>query len=196
MKTNFMAASIAAMLMIILCGCDGLRFPVKQSQKQNAWLHNRTAQLTAERIKDEGTSEQLQQLSSLSEVQSRAFVYDYGLPKVFPPADNAEEILSQANRDITFGAITDSQLRPDVWDIADGTIELGIGLAGLFSGVFGVRIAAFLRQARTKSDALREIIYGNEAFKKINKDAVTAFKAAHRDQSPQTKKIVTEVKSL
>ncbi len=59
-----------------------------------------------------------------------------------------------------------------------------------------MRIAAFLRQARTKSDALREIIYGNEAFKKLNKDSVAAFKSAHRDQSPQTKKIVTEVKNL
>ena len=185
-----------AMLMIILCGCDGLRFPVKESQKQNAWLHNRTAQLTADKVKDEGASEQLQQLSSLSEVQSRAFVYDYGLPEVFPPAGSADQILSQANRDITFGAISDSQLRPDVWDIADGAIELGIGLAGLFGGVFGVRIAAFLRQAKTKSDALREIIYGNEAFKKLNKDSAAAFKSAHRDQSPQTKQIVTEVKNL
>ncbi len=188
--------STTAMLMIILCGCDSLRFPVKESQKQNAWLHNRTAQLTADKVKDEGASEQLQQLSSLSEVQSRAFVYDYGLPEVFPPAGSADQILSQANRDITFGAISDSQLRPDVWDIADGAIELGIGLAGLFGGVFGVRIAAFLRQARTKSDALREIIYGNEAFKKLNKDSVTAFKSAHRDQSTQTKQIVTEVKNL
>lgn len=188
--------SITAMLMIILCGCDGLRFPVKESQKQNAWLHNRTAQLTADKVKDEGASEQLQQLSSLSEVQSRAFVYDYGLPEMFPPAGTADQILSQANRDITFGAISDSQLRPDVWDIADGAIELGIGLAGLFGGVFGVRIAAFLRQARTKSDALREIIYGNEAFKKLNKDSVAAFKSAHRDQSTQTKQIVTEVKNL
>ena len=188
--------SITAILMIILCGCDGLRFSVKESQKQNAWLHNRTAQLTADKVKDEGASEQLQQLSSLSELQSRAFVYDYGLPKVFPSAGSADKILSQANRDITFGAISDSQLRPDVWDIADSAMELGIGLAGLFGGVFGVRIAVFLRQARTKSDALREIIYGNEAFKKLNKDSVAAFKSAHRDQSPQTKQIVTEVKNL
>ena len=188
--------SITAMLMIILCGCDGLRFSVKESQKQNAWLHNRTAQLTADKLKDEVTSEQLQQLSSLSETQSRAFVYDYGLPEVFPPAGSAEQILSQANSNTTFGAISDSQLRPDVWDIADGTIELGIGLAGLFGGVFGARITAFLRQAKTKSDALREIICGNEAFKKLNKDSVAAFKTAHRDQSPQTKQIVTEVKNL
>lgn len=188
--------SITAMLMIILCSCDGLRFSVKESQKQNAWLHNRTAQLTADKAKDEDTSEQLQQLSRLSEIQSRAFVYDYGLPEVFPPTDSAEETLSQANRDITFGAISDSQIRPDAWKIADGAIELGIGLAGLFGGIFGVRLAAFLRQARTKSDALREIIYGNEAFKKLNKDSIAAFKSAHRDQSLQTKQIVTEVKNL
>ena len=45
---------------------------------------------------------------------------------------------------------------------------MGIGIAALFGGVYGVRAAGFLKQAKEKSSALREIIEGNELFKKGN----------------------------
>ena len=43
----------------------------------------------------------------------------------------------------------------DTWDIADSALELGIAVAGLFGGVYGIKVAGFLKQARGKSDALR-----------------------------------------
>ncbi|MHC4541221.1 MAG: hypothetical protein ACYTEK_24660, partial [Planctomycetota bacterium] len=43
------AATVTLALMcLVLAGCDGLRFAPSQIQKQNAWLHTRTASLTAE----------------------------------------------------------------------------------------------------------------------------------------------------
>ncbi len=58
-----------------------------------------------------------------------------------------------------------------------------------------VRFAKFLHEAKAKSNALKEIVLGNEIFKKTNPDSAEAFKDAQRNQSPLTKQIVTEVKS-
>jgi len=45
------------MILILLCclsaGCDSLRFAPTEAQKQNAWLHNRTAIMAAENAKVE-----------------------------------------------------------------------------------------------------------------------------------------------
>ena len=143
----------------------------------------------------EDTSGQLQDLTTLSEVQSRAFVSDYGLPKEFPPAGSVEEILAESNQQLAKAASQQAGKRPDVWQITDSAIELGIGAAGLLGGVYGMRIARFLKQARDKSKALREIIGGNEIFKQQNTESKAAFKTAHNNQSPQTRQIVAEVKN-
>jgi len=70
--------------LVVLCvaaaGCEALRYAPGQEQKQNAWLHNRTALIAAQTAKDEDTSARLQALTGLCEVQSRAFMADYGLP--------------------------------------------------------------------------------------------------------------------
>ncbi|GAG26405.1 unnamed protein product, partial [marine sediment metagenome] len=54
-------------IMTIMCvmlglagGCDSLRFAPGESQKQNAWLHNRTATVAAETARSEKASEKLQ----------------------------------------------------------------------------------------------------------------------------------------
>jgi hypothetical protein len=78
--------------------------------------------------------------------------------------------------------------------VADSALELGIAVTGLFGGVFGVGAVRFLKDARTKSQALREIISGNELFKKQNPDNAAAFKSAHKNQSPQTRQIVAGMK--
>jgi len=64
---------ISACMCLLLAGCDSLRFAPSEAQKQNAWLHNRTAIVTAETAKAENTSPSLQALTQLGEVQSRAF---------------------------------------------------------------------------------------------------------------------------
>ena len=113
----------------------------------------------------------------------------------FPAADSADAILAESNQQIAHSALSEALQRPDAWDVADGAMDLGIGIAALFGGVYGVKVARFLKEARTKSKALREIIEGNELFKSEHADSAPAFKQAHKDQSPQTRRLVTEVKT-
>jgi len=179
----------------LLAGYDSLRFAPSEQQKQNAWLHNRTAIVTAETARAESTSEKLQALTGLSELQSQAFTSYFGLPKEFPKAASAEEILSQSNWQLANTAVQQSGDRPDAWQVADSAIELGIGICALLGGVYGTRAVGFLKDARVKSKALQEVIAGNELFKKNNQPQVAAFKESHRSQSPTTRQIVAEMKA-
>jgi hypothetical protein len=163
-------------------------------QKQNAWLHGRTTQVSAQAARDEGTSPKLQALTKLGELQSRAFVSYHGLPKELPKADTAEDILAESNVELAAAAIGDAGVRPDAWEVADSMLELGIGIAALLGGVYGTRAARFLKQARAKSKALKEIVEGNELFKRVNDQQAKAFKEAHRAQSHATKQIVAQLK--
>lgn len=193
-------ASMLLELCFLLTGCESLRFAPSEAQKQNAWLHNRTATVAAETARSENTSEKLQALTKLSETQSRAFVSYNGLPKEFPQAETAEDILAQSNWQLAQTALAESAERPDVWQLADSALELAIGICALLGGVYGTKAVKFLREAKTKSQALKEIIEGNELFKKQaallpnDKPAVLAFKEAHKDQSLETRQIVAEMK--
>jgi len=179
---------------LLLTGCEGLRFVPNQRQKQNAWLHNRTAMIATQTAKQEDTSPELQSLTELSELQSRAFTSYFGLPKEFPSAESADDILGQSNLQLAKGAFEDSAARPDTWEVVDAGMELGIGICALLGGVYGTRAVRFLKQAKAKSKALKEIIAGNELFKKNNQTNSDAFKQAHQNQSPQTRQLVTEMK--
>lgn len=179
----------------LLAGCESLRFAPNEAQKQNAWLHNRTAMVAAEATRSESTSEKLQALTQLSELQSRAFVYYYGLPKQFPRAETAEDILARSSFQLAQAALTESAQRPDAWQLADNVFELAIGVSALLGGVYGTRAMRFLKQARDKSKALQEIIQGNELFKEQNDAYTSAFKEAHKNQSSQTRQIVTQMKT-
>jgi hypothetical protein len=180
--------------MLFCIGCEGLRFGPSEKQKQNAWVHNRTAAIISQTAQNEQASEKLQALTDLSQTQSQAFVAYCGLPQELPKANTAEDILSESNKQLAETAITQSKQRPDAWDVADSTLELGIAIAGLFGGAGAVRFAKFLYEAKAKSNALKEIVLGNEIFKKTNPDSAEAFKDAHAKQSPLTRQIVTEAK--
>lgn len=180
---------------LLLAGCESLRFAPIETQKQNAWLHNRTATITSETAKSENASEQLQALTQLSELQSRAFISYNGLPKEFPQAETAEDILAQSNWQLSRTALAESAERPDAWQVADSALEVAIGICALLGGVYGTRAVRFLKDTQAKSKALREIIEGNELFKKQNESSVAAFKQAQRNQSPDTRQIVAEIKS-
>ena len=179
----------------LLSGCDSLRFAPSEAQKQNAWLHNRTTTIVADTARLENASEQLQALTQLSEIQSRAFSSHYGLPKEFPQAEIAEDVLTESNWQLARTALQQGAERPDAWEVADSMLELGIGICALLGGVYGTRAVGFLRQARTKSKALQEIIAGNELYKKHNESSASAFKQAHQNQSPQTRQIVVKMKA-
>lgn len=183
------------LICFLFAGCDSLRLAPAESQKQNAWLHNRTAMMAAQTAKAESTSEKLQALTQLSEVQSRAFSCYYGLPKEFPQAETAEDVLTESSWQLARTALQQGADRTDAWEVADSMLELGIGICALLGGVYGTRAVRFLREARTKSKALQEIIVGNELYKKHNESSASAFKQAHQNQSPQTRQIVAEMKT-
>jgi len=184
-----------AFVCLILGGCEQFRMAPSQSQKQNAWLHNRTTMIASQLAKDEGSSNNLQDLSNLSELQSRAFVSFCGLPEEFPKADTVEDILNGTGEQLATNAISDASQRPDMWNIADSSLELAIGICGLLGGVYGIKAAKFLKQTKAKTTALKEIIDGNELFKQQNAQATEAFKQAQTHQSPKTQQIVTEIKT-
>jgi len=186
---------IIVFTVMLMAGCDSLRLAPTEAQKQNAWLHNRTAQVTFETAKTEDASEKLQRLIKLSEIQSSAFTSYFGLPKEFPQAQTIDDILAESNFILAKGALAESAERPDAWQLADNVLELGIGICVLLGGVYGTKAVSFLRETRAKAQALREVIAGNELFKKQNQTQASAFKQAHQDQSPQTRQIVAQMKA-
>jgi len=192
-KMRKIILTLAAVL--ITSGCGQIRFAPSEEQKQNAWVHNRTAAIAAQTAKDEYASGKLQALTDLSRTQSKAFVAYCGLPEELPETETAEDVLSDSNKQLAATAIEQSQQRPDAWGVADSAMELGIAVAGLFGGLYATRIAKFLQQAKAKSNALKEIVLANEIFKKTNPDSAEVFKDAQRNQSPLTRQLVTECKT-
>ena len=186
---------VCVFICLLSVGCDSLRFAPTEEQKQNAWLHSRTTTIAADSARDENASEQLKALTQLSEVQSRAFSSYFGLPKEFPSSETAEDVLDKSNFQLARTAMQQGAERPDPWEVADSMLELGIGICALLGGVYGTKAVSFLRQAKTKSKALKEIITGNELFKKQNASSATAFKQAHQNQSAPTRQIVAEMKT-
>jgi hypothetical protein len=180
---------------IFVCGCGSLRFAPSQEQKANAWLHNRTAAAAAEAAKDEAASNKLQQLTELSKLQSRSFVSYFGLPKELPAGDSTEEILSQPSWQLAEASLSQSSQRPEVWEVTDSALELGIAIAALFGGIYGTRAIGLLKEARSKSKALKEIIESNELFKRNCPEQVSAFKDSQKNQSASTRQIVAGIKS-
>jgi hypothetical protein len=197
MSARFLTCALVtyALICFLLAGCDSLRFAPTETQKQNAWLHNRTATVSADTASAENASEKLQALTQLSELQSRALSSHYGLPKEFPKAGSAEDILAESSWQLTRTALRQGADRPDAWQVADSMLELSIGICALLGGVYGTRAVRFLGETRTKSKALQEIITGNELFKKQNQSSASAFKQAHQNQSSQTRQVVAQMKS-
>jgi hypothetical protein len=185
---------VPLVLLLAVAGCDSLRLAPSEQQKRNAWLHNRTAAVAAETAKAEQSSQELVALTQLSELQSRAYTSYCGLPKEYPQAQTTEQILGESNWQLAGTAATESAARPDPWQVADSVIEFGIGLCALLGGVCGTRAVQFLKTARTKSQALQEIVAGNELFKQQQPSQTKAFKAAQQNQSPETRQLVASLK--
>jgi len=179
----------------LITGCDSLRLAPSEEQKQNAWLHNRTTAIAADTARREQTSPELQSLTKLSELQSRAFTSYCGLPKEYPQAETAQDVLAQSNWTLAETALAESVERPDPWQVADSVLEIGIGISALLGGVYGTRAVRFLKDARTKSQALKEVVTGNELFKKQNEPQAQAFKAAQANQSRETRQLVAQLKA-
>ena len=181
-------------LALVNAGCDALRFAPSEAAKQNAYVHHRTVQAAAVQAKQEETTETLQSLTQQAAKQSEAILAYYGLPAEIPPSDTVSELLGDRNQALVQAARVEAIQRPDPWDIADNLLELGIGIGGVVGGAFGVRMVRKLQLAREKSIALREIVKGNELFKRDNPEFTEAFKQSQQKQSMSTKTLVTAMK--
>lgn len=185
---------VLSLVMAVVAGCGVVRLEPNETQKQNAWLHNRTAVMAAKMAQGQQVSPELEGLTRLGELQSRAIAVDYGQPKDIPAAWSVEQILAQGSFDLAETALGHVNDRLDTWDVADGLIEAGIGIAGLFGGAWAIGLVGFLRKVKIKSNALREVVVGNEIFKKQNISMTQAFKTAHKEQSSATRQLVAQLK--
>jgi hypothetical protein len=179
---------------LLAAGCDSLRLAPTEAQKRNAWSHMQTTRITAQTANAEKCSPKMVGLASLGAKQAEVFAADYGMPKELPQGATAEEAMAEANWQGADEALRDSQQRPDAWAVADGVLEFGVGLAGLLGGVYGTRVLRFVSEARAKSKALKEIVEGNELFKKRNPSVATDFKESHNSQSQETRQLVAGLK--
>jgi len=180
--------------MLLAMGCGQLRFAPGETQKQNAYLHHYTVQAGAARAHQENVSDTLQSLTTHAARQSDAIMAYYGLPNELPAVSDIEDLLSKDNEELTAQARSEAIQRPDIWQVTDGFLELGIALAGLLGGVYGNKAVAALNLARQKSVALKEIITNNELFKQNNPQSAAAFKQAQQLQSDATRSLVAEIK--
>lgn len=185
---------IVFVLVSMSAGCDALRFAPSEAQKQNAYVHHRTVQAAAVQSQQEESTEILQGLTGQATKQSEAILAYYGLPAEIPPSDTVPEILSEQNRALAQTARAEAIQRPNPWEVADHLLELGIGIGGIVGGAFGVRMVRKLQLAKEKSIALREIVKGNELFKRDNPEYTDAFKQSQQAQSAGTRTLVTAMK--
>jgi hypothetical protein len=186
--TILLAAMIA--ISIFAGGCSTLRFAPSESQKQIALDTYQTAQT----VNASGAAAQSPATQKLVSGTAATIAYT-GYP-ANPTITDYPTTLQTAQ--------TDAAKRPTIDDVAktfDGWMELGIGIAGLFGGGVGLKIAAALKSTKDKAVALKEVVQGNEEFKRwleANGGAGTidAFRTAQTGvQSVKTEQAVFEIRS-
>ncbi len=187
---------ISVVILLIVCsGCAAIKSAPDDAQKLNAYLLDKTTSAAAELAKKQNADEQLLKLTELSAKQSRAVLAYYGAPANVPEQVENDVLLDERVGEIAELAYTNASAGNDYRKIADNVFEIAIGLCGLFGGAFGIKAASFITVAKNKAVALEEIITGNEKFKAANPQYSELFKKSHRQQSPITKQIVTEIKT-
>lgn len=171
-------------------GCDSVRFAPTEAQKQISY----DTYLTAQTVNAQGTEPKSEAAAKLVTGTGTMLTYT-GLPK--DPVITDYKTTSEQ-------AATDAAGRPTIEDVAsaaDGWLELGIGIAGLFSGGVALKAAGWLTTLREKAKALTEVVTANETLKtylESNKltDALNVFKQAQsQTQSPTTSQIVYELRA-
>jgi hypothetical protein len=174
---------------LIFSGCGNLRFGPSESQKQLAFTTYKNAAEVA-KLGAEAASPATRQI-----VEGTAAALAYtGMPKA-PEVEDYPAALEQAQ--------ADAVKRPksaDVFDAAEGGLSLAAELAILLgaggAGIGGKKVIDWIALARNKSNALREVVEGNELLKeylKVNgKDGeLDAFKEFQgQKQTADTAKLV------
>lgn len=172
-----------------LTGCGNLRFGPSESQKQVAFRTYKNAVAVAQA----GAEPASPATRQVVEGTAAALAY-VGMPKA-PEVEDYPAALEQAQ--------ADAVKRPkgsDVFDAAEGGLSLAAELAILFGaggvGVGGKKVIDWIALARNKSNALREVVEGNELLKNYLQTSgstteLAAFKTIHsQEQSAETAKLV------
>ena len=145
------------MLVIVAClsfGCDSLRMAPTEQQKKLAFQ----GAATAREVEVAGTDAHSPAATQLVDATAVALSYT-GIPKN-PVIEDYPTTLAAAGQDAARRPTAD-----EIWSEADGWIDIGIALAGIFGGGAGIAATQFLVKARQKSRALREVVAGNEKLK-------------------------------
>ncbi len=181
------------MLIVVAClsfGCDNLRMAPTEPQKQIAYQ----AVVTARAVESAGTDAYSPAATQLVDATAVSLAYT-GVPAT-PTITDYPTTLAEADHDAARRPTAD-----EIWSEADGWIDFGIALAGIFGGGAGIAATQFLVKARQKSRALREVISGNEKLKEylreIGKtDELNAFYDFQNEkQSGKTEVIVADERS-
>lgn len=181
---------VMAVMVVFCAGCEsiGLRNTATESQKQVAWHGH----LSAMAVEKEGTGPHSPAAKKLVQATQVALT-DTGLPKN-PNIVDYETTAAQAQKDAALKPTTEQAFQ---------AVEQGLSLAAELAIVFGVggtsigglKLAEWIKKARQKSDALKEIVQNNELLKKADAAAYTAMKNAQRNQTEKTKQVVAAVKT-
>lgn len=195
-RTTLLLSTVICLLSIgLFTGCEPLRFAPTENQKITAELTYNLAQ----KVNTEGTASESPVTKKLCE-GTRAAVLYIGRPKEPPAIEQFDTVAVSAQ--------TDAIRRPEANDIFD-TVEGGLSLAAQLAILFGMggfgfggkKLLDWLSLARKSSNALKEIVKGNELLKNQligGKDdaVIQAFKDSQKiTQSSDTRVLVTKIKS-
>ena len=139
---------------ISFCGCSELRKAPTEPQKQIAYQ----AVVTARNVEAAGTDPRSPAATQLVDATAVSLAYT-GLPDN-PTIQHYPTTLAAAGQDAARRPTPD-----EIWSGADGWIDLGIAVLGIFGGGAGIAATQFLVKTRQKSKALREVVAGNERLK-------------------------------
>lgn len=179
---------LIALAILPIAGCESLRLAASEDQKKLAFdTYQRASQVDLY-----GAEPKTETTAKLVTGTSAGLTY-IGMPKE-PEITDYTATASQAKADAAKRPTAEK-----VWDGVDGFLELGIGVAALFSGGAAVKITQNLKEAKEKSAALREVIQKNQKFLDSlpKDDTVRAmFKDIHAKNRPaSTEKFITEIKT-
>jgi len=182
---GIVCAAFIFFLLTLCGGCTevGLRFAPSQAIKANAELTNQLAR----KINIEGTDPGSPASKEVVAGTTASLAYT-GRPDEAPNSDSFTTVNDQA--------LTDAAERPDVAGTMDSMLELGLGVAALFGGAGGIKLAQNLKTMHAKAKGFTEVVTQNDIFKTIaSPEEWAKFKRAFAAQTPATQKLVAGVKT-
>jgi hypothetical protein len=181
---------IAVIFVVVLSGCDTMRFAPTEEQKQTAMLtHNAATEAVYSGLEPKSQEARLLEQGTL------ATTLYYGAPEKIPAkTDFTTEKVAVAQ--------SDAAKRPSFQQVADTGLSmleiiLGTGVLGIGGTAIGTRILASAKKGRDAAIALEQVVKGNKEYlRDAPPEQADAFRAAQNaKQDDATKVIVATVKA-